>query len=262
MHALNEATSEGAHGGEGARRRRACARRRQGCAQGRRRGRGARRRRQGAAWPTPMRWRMRSPSRSPHLIVSLAGPYDNARRGSDDDGQERHAARRGAPRRDAGLRRDGGDLRRTRSAGRPMPATPSRRCSRRTRRRSSPSAPSAFAAAASGGAAAPIEDGRGAGRCRAFRVRRGRLSRRRAPRARFGEDHHLGRARARLEGEVHGGHPADRRQARRRGRRHRARPSMRAMRRTTGRSARPARSSRPTSTSPAAFRARSSTLPG
>ena len=88
-----------------------------------------------------------------------------------------------------------------------------------------------------------------------------RLSEQRPSGTDLGQDHHLGRPRARLVGEVPGGHPAGRRQARRRRRRLAAPRSMPAMRRTTGRSARPARWWRPTSTSRSASPAPSSISP-
>ena len=61
------------------------------------------------------------------LIVSLAGRLRRDRRARDHQRQERHAARRGAARRDADLRHHQGGRRPTRSSGRSMPATRSRR---------------------------------------------------------------------------------------------------------------------------------------
>ncbi len=116
-----------------------------------------------------------------------------------------------------------------------------------------------FDAAAAEGGSARRRAGRGDARRGPHELRRRRDREERPPRADGGQDHRLGRARARQRGEVH-------RAARRRWptssaprSARAARRSTRATRPTTGRSARPARSSRPSSTSPAASRARSST---
>ena len=75
-----------------------------------------------------------------------------------------------------------------------------------------------FQAAGEGGSAA-IEEVAGGGRSGPFDLRRGPAVGERPAGTDLGEDHHLGRARARLEGEVRGGDHPGRRQARRRRRR-------------------------------------------
>ena len=134
------------------------------------------------------------PSRLAALIVSLAGGYDAIVRAGDHERQERHAARRGAARRDADLRHHQGrrarhlraaDLRRQRHPDGAVAATP---------RRSSPCAPprSRRRARAARRRSRPVAGG---GRSRHLRLRRRGAVEVRPAGTDRGEDHRLRRPR-------------------------------------------------------------------
>ena len=197
------------------------------------------------------------------LVVALAGGYDAHRRPGHRDRQERPAARRGAARRRAGLRdrrgRGADTFMRPIYAGNALAdgavdATPTR---------SSPCAPTGFDAAAGEGGARRSKPSRPAAdrACRRFVGEE--LSQVRPAGADLGARSSSPAAAALgLGGELQ--RDASSRSPTSSAPRSapRAPRSTPATRRTTSRSARPARSSRPTSTSPSASRARSSTSPG
>ena len=189
----------------------------------------------------------------------LAGGYDTIIAPATDHRQERHAARRRASRRHAGLRNHRGDLpdtfKRPIYAGNAIQTVQSTDAKKVITVRTA-----SFQAAPEGGSAAN-RNRAGRRRSRPLDLRREQSFEQRPSRTNLGQDHHLGRPRAWFGGKVPGSHPAGRRQARR-GRwrlARRGRCGLRAQR-LAGR-ARPARSLRPISTSRSAFRAPSSISP-
>ena len=140
--------------------------------------------------------------------------YDAILAAASDLAQERHAAGRGAARRDADFRDHQGGRRRIPSSGRSMPATRSRRCARPTPRRSSRCAPPRSQATGEGGARADRAGG-GGGRSRPVALRRRGARQVRPAGTDLGQDHHLRRPRDAEGGELQALYRAGRRQARR-----------------------------------------------
>ena len=152
------------------------------------------------------------------LIVSLAPKYDALRRARDHQRQERHAARRRAARRHAGVRCQqdavGPDtFERPIYAGNAIQTVKSKDAKKVITVRTS-----TFQAAGEGGSAADRSGDRG-GRSGDLVVRRRGIVEVGAARADLGQDHHLRRPRDAEPRQLRQIHRAGGRQARRRGRR-------------------------------------------